>query len=110
MKVEKFICLSEKRSLDDCAAVAEACLGEMESEAEVEGVIQRAASEVAEAAAEQRGGDGGDGDLTIQIQVREEECSTTTTTTTLMVPGCVNAAKQNSPNLGTTFKPNPCPY
>ena len=74
--MEKFICLSEKRSLEDCAAVAEACLGEMESEAEVEGIIQRAANEVAEAAAEQRGGDGGDGDLTIEIQVREEECST----------------------------------
>ena len=69
IKVEKFICLSEKRSLEDCAAVAEACLGEMESEAEVEGIIQRAASEVAEAAAEQRGGDG---DLTIEIQVGEE--------------------------------------
>ena len=71
--MEKFICLSEKRSLEDCAAVAEACLGEMENEAEVEGIIQRAASEVAEAAAEQRGGDG---DLTIEIQVGEEECST----------------------------------
>ena len=56
--------------------MAEACLGEMESEAEVEGIIQRAASEVAEAAAEQRGGDGGEGDLTIEIQVRKEECST----------------------------------
>ena len=73
--MERFICLSEKRSLEDCSSVAEACLGEMQSEAAVEDIIQSVASEVAEAAAEQRGG-GKDGDLTIEIQVGEEECST----------------------------------
>ena len=65
--MEKFICLSEKRSLEDCTAVSEACLGEMQSEADVEDIIQSVASEVAEAAAEQRGGD-----LTIEIQVGTE--------------------------------------
>ena len=67
--MEKFICLSEKRSLEDCTAVSEACLGEMQSEADVEDIIQSVASEVAEAAAEQRGGGVADGDLTIKIQV-----------------------------------------
>ena len=67
--MEKLICLSEKRSLEDCSSVAEACLGEMQSEAAVEDIIQSVASEVAEAAAEQRSGGGNDGDLTIEIQV-----------------------------------------
>ena len=68
MKVEKFICLFEKRSLEDCNSVSEFCLGEMQSEAAAEDVIQNVANEVAEAAAEQRGTI--DGDLTIEIQVR----------------------------------------
>ena len=61
MKVEKFICLSEKRSLGDCNAVAKACLGEMSD------IIETVAGEVAGAAAERRAGDD-DGDLTIEIQ------------------------------------------
>ena len=61
MKVEKFICLSEKRSLGDCNSVAKACLGEMSD------IIESVAGEVAGAAAERRGGDD-DGDLTIEIQ------------------------------------------
>ena len=59
--MEKFICLSEKRSLGDCNSVAKACLGEMSD------IIETVAGEVAGAATEQRGGDD-DGDLTIEIQ------------------------------------------
>ena len=68
MKVEKFICLFEKRSLEDCNSVSESCLGEMQSEAAAEDIIQDVANEVADALAEQRGTI--DGDLTIEIQVR----------------------------------------
>ena len=48
--------------------MSESCLGEMQSEAAAEDIIQDVANEVAEAAAEQRGTI--DGDLTIEIQVR----------------------------------------
>ena len=68
MKVEKFICLFEKRSLEDCNSVSESCLGEMQSEAAAEDVIQNVANEVAEAVAEQTSGDG---NLTIEIQVKD---------------------------------------
>ena len=72
MKVEKFICLSEKRSLEDCNSVAEACLGEMQSEAAVEDIIKNIAGEVAEVAAIA----GDDGNLTIEIQGLRAEWNT----------------------------------